>query len=416
MSATAVLPILYYPPVPDNSLGDTGDRAQVTWAYAGYVYTPVVSITVQRHQFELEIYNKYGDLKKIVTRQALVGWEYLRIGGCGQLDMVTQFKVGGEFDRMIRPGDEVRVKIRQELRYSGKLLKVKRRIGNRKEGIDLTFYGYLTELNDPIVAAEYQDMEVSNIVKNILDNYVVGQSGVRVTYDTADIEETDYAVTLLNLNHSVMDAIKLLGDLAGNFEWGVDRNKKFYFKRRSLATARTFNIGREIFEYEEIEDHEAVKNKAFVYGTDRDDVLATVNSSESASVFGSRQFNIFESAISEQADASRLGIVNVKNRANRSRQISIKTVQDDAFFERTHPLGGVAVVLEPMPTAGKYGNNFKYGENQKYGNIKEDQIYSIRYVMAGGGLQAQLVINEDLPNQGEQQKQIEFQIKELQRR
>lgn len=365
--------------------------------------------------FEAELRDKNGDLKSMLTSKQVTGWEYLRTGGCGQADVSTSFKIGGDFDNSIAPGDELRIKIDNQLRYSGKLLKVGRSIKSGQEGINLTFYGYISELSDVIVNETYEGMEISDIVKDILDNYVVGVK--RVIYSASDIEETSFSVASVVFNHDALSALKFLADLAGDFEWGVDINKSFYFKKRDTNVRRTYHIGREIYDYEELEDHEAVKNVVNVFGSGSSVVpLASISSAGSVSSFGRKEVNIFQSSIVETSDANRLGLVNVKNTDNKIRQIQVRMKQDDYFVEESHPLGATTIVFEPIRVPKKYGNNFKYGRNEKYGSLKRDQIASIRYTMVGGGMDILLVISQDIPNVGDQQKQVELQIQDLQRR
>lgn len=365
--------------------------------------------------FEAELLDKNGSLKKMIAGKSVIGWEYLRTGGCGQCEVNTAFKVGGDFDNSLAPGDELRLKIGNQLRYSGKLIKVGRSIKSGAESIDLIFYGYISELSDVIVNETYEGMEISDIVKDILDNYVVGIKNV--SYSASDIEETSFSPASIVFNHDVLSALTLLAELAGDVEWGVDRNKNFYFKRRDTNVRRTYHIGREIYEYQEIEDHEAVKNVVNVFGSESSVVpLSTITSAGSVSTFGRKESNIFQSSIVEPSDANRLGLVNVKNTDSKIRQIQVRMKQDDYFVESSHPLGATTIVFEPLRTPKKYGNNFKYGRNEKYGSLKRDQISSIRYTMVGGGMDIQLVISQDIPNVGDQQKQVENQIEDLQRR
>ena len=64
----------------------------------------------------------------------------------------------------------------------------------------------------------------------------------------------------------------------------------------------------------------------------------------------------------------------------------------------------------------KYGHTRKYGTSHKYGNIKRDQFSSIQYKLVNGGISAQLTIVDDVPNAGDLQKRVEYEVKDLQRR
>lgn len=422
-SALAMVGMMYHLPLPDASV-DAPDRAQVTWAYSGLSYIVVVppDVSYARPSFEVELYDRYGSLKAFLTNRCVVQWEWNRVGGCGQSDVVVSSRYGSALDVAMAPEDEVRVKISNQLRYSGKIARLKRTVKKGGEAVALTFYGYVSELREPMVKATYENMELSAIVKNILDTYVVGTK--RVTYSSADVQETDYAVASITFNHTVMDAIQLLANLAGNIEWGVDRNKAFFWKIQDDTVRRIWTIGKETMGWEENEDYESIKNRLFVYGSDGVSALADIQASDSIDQFGSRQDNLFESSISEVSDATRLGLSVVKNQASRKRQVAATITQSDLFLESSLPIGAAVIKNEPFSTLKFYGQdkstNIRYGQRPtlsgKYGNFRRDQIDSIRYQIAGGGMVAQVVLSGTPPSVGTLQKRVEFEVKDLQRR
>lgn len=392
------------------------DRAQFTGYYSGLTYSvavAVVTVTKTRFQYEIELYNRNGDLKKILTKSANVDWEYNRIGGCGQAQLDAPYEVFGTFDQSLTPGDEMRIKIRNELRYSGKLVRISRSVRPSDERLGLLFNGYVTELQDKLVQEDYTSTEVSAIVQDILDTHVVGST--KITYSVSDIEETDYVVESISFNHSVMDALVLLANLAGNVEWGVNRSKEFFFKQRDANVRRAYILGKDITDYTEVEDHESVKNLLNVYGSSGE-ILATIQDTISQSLYGVRKDNLFESSINEQADASRLGIVTMKNISISQRQIKFRLMYPDLFLESSVPLGATAATTKIIPVSQKYGTYFKYGRSQRYGNLKRDQIKGIKYRISEGGLDSELTLGDDIPNLGSQQKRVQYEIKELQRR
>lgn len=424
-SALAMVGMMFHLPLADASI-DAADRAQLTWAYSGITYSgavaPVVDVSFRRPSFEIELYDRYGNLKKYLTGKAGVNWEWNRVGGCGQADVLCSSRYGSALDVAMAPEDELRIKVLNELRYSGKIARLKRSVRKGGETIALTFYGYVSELREPIVHETYTNMELSAIAKSILDSYVVGTK--RVTYTAAEIAETDYAVASISFNHKVSDALKLLSDLAGNVEWGVDRNKAFFWKIQDSVVRRVWVIGKEIMAWEENEDYESISNRLFVYGADGSSPLADIQASDSQQAFGSREDNLFESSISEVSDATRLGATAVKLSGAKKRQVSATLTQDDFFLESSLPIGAAAVIREPFSNLKYYGQlkstNIKYGQgnpqNGKYGNMRSDQVESVRYSIRGGGLVSQVVLSGTPPSSGTLQKRFEYELSDLQRR
>lgn len=413
-SALSALGVMLHLPLPDGTVG-VQDRPQVTWIYAGIVYAaPGITISVSRSRFSAGLYDKNGDLKYFFRKIDTLSWDYNRIGGCGQADLNILLKGKSGIDLTVAPQDELRIVINDELRYSGKYIKRTRKITRGLESLKFLFYGYLTELDDIIVRETFVGMEVSQIVMSILDDYIVGVKNL--TYGAADIVDTGYTVQSIVFNHSVKDAINLLAGLGGNVEWGVDRNKKVFFKQTNKVIRRSYKIGKDVNDYEEIEDIEQVKNELFVFGSDGTEPLSTIDAFGSSTIYGVKQANLFESSITAPSDASRLGAVILKKQSGRQRQIKMAVLKSDEFVERDTPLGAAALLFPSVGLKNKYGHNIRYGRNNKYGNMRADQISTIKYSLVGGALAIQEVLENEIPSVGTQQNRIEFELKDLQRR
>lgn len=397
-------------PVPDGAAFVEADRAQIAWCYFGIDFYPL-AISSNVRSFEVKFYDQYGNLKQVFNNLANIDWEWNRVGGCGQA-VLEVFQSYDYMQETMRPKSSVKIFINNELRYTGKLIKIMRSAYAGKESVLLTFYGYLTDLSFLTVRTSYESMEVSDIVKDILDNYVLPYS--QITYDTADIDMTDYVVQSVNFNHSVMDAIRLLSDIAGNVEWGVDRNKKFFFKATSPVVKKVYIIGKDIVKYQEERDDESVVNILDVFGADG--YMTTLSAALSVNTYGTKMDRLFETSISEASDGNRYGSVILKKRSSAKRRIKFSFVTADEFVEQTLPLGARAINAGTFRGLKKYGHYIKYGTSNKYGSLKRDQLGNIRYTMIGDGLLIDATMTDDIPNMGDLQKQIEYEIKNLQRR
>jgi hypothetical protein len=398
-------------PVPDAGVLSEPDRAQVGWFYSGIDFHPIVSRT--RRSFWIRMKDNYGNLSKALEHDAIVDWEYNRVGGCGQCN-VTLITPYDFIERKVVPKASIEIYIDEELRYSGKFIKRIKKMRGGLETLVLQFYGYVVDLVGFIVQDTYENTEVSVIIKDLLDTYIVPNTGI--TYDEADVEVSDYVVQSITFNHSIRDAITLLAQLGGNFEWGVDRNKKFYFKRTDPNVRRVYVIGREVENFEELRDDEKIVNVLRVFGNNAAAPLAEVRSTLSVNIFGEKQDNLFESSISETSDANRLGAVKLKNLSNYQRAVRFSAAKDDEFIEETTPLGATTLQLTTFRAMPKYRLAGKYGVTNKYGNLLRDQAGNIRYRVDGGGMIVDVTLSNDVPNLGDTQKRVEYEIRELQRR
>lgn len=362
--------------------------------------------------FDIILLDQYGNpFVYLNDKDVALQWDYNRIGGCGQAAITISKPYDWNLNA-IAPKFSIQLYMSGQLRYWGKILKVNRKINTGSESIKITFYGYVNDLSKQMIRKTYTGQEVSVIVKDILDTVVTPNT--EITYSASDIDSTDYAVASLTFNHTVKDAMSLLATLGANIEWGVDRNKKFFFKKQDNVIRRVYVIGRDIVSHEYERDDEPVINKCTVYGANGQ--ILSVTSSQSIGVFGSRDINVFESAITEASDAARLGVVTLQaaNSSVRTSKFTIK--KPDEFVEPTFPLGAVGVNDVLFNQLNKYGTGKKYGTGLKYGNINRDQFLSLRYTLDGGGISIDVNLNSDVLNLGDLQKKVQLEVSNLQRR
>lgn len=359
----------------------------------------------------IRLFNRYGDLQKVLDNKASVSWEYNRKGGCGQATCTIPTS-DDSLEHAIRPGAFMRVYVDEVIRYTGRLIRATRSGSRGSETLTLTFYGFLIDLSTLIVNTTYSGEGIKDIVQDILDNYVIPYSDI--TYSASDIDDPGYAVSDVVFNHTVKDAMGLLASLAGNVEWGVDRNRKFFFKLTDRNIKKVFIFGRDIQSFTEERKDDEIINSLNVFGADG--ISITIESSLSIAIYDKRQANLFETSLGNLSDINRLGYTFLKNTASSKRSIKFNYNPKDVFIEETVPLGAAAVSVLPIRLLPKYGHTSKYGTSKKYGNLKRDQFSNIRYAFQQGGLQVDVTLLDDIPNVGDLQKRIEFEVKDLQRR
>lgn len=363
-------------------------------------------------KFSVWLHDRNGDRQRALYREnTSVRWEYNRRGGCGQgeIDLGT---ISDTLADEIRPQSSAKIYVNDELRYHGKIIRLQRNVTAASETLKLVTFGYMIDLDNVIVRKTYEGAAIETIIKDILDTYVVPNT--QITYNAADIQETDYSLQSLSLNHSAKDAIVFLAGLAGEFEWGVDKDRKFYFKRPDDNIRRVYVIGREVSSYSEERKDDGVKNLLNVFGAEG--FITQLSAIGSTGLFGTREANLFESSISAQSDAIRLAAVALKNASRNRFAGRANLIKTDEFIEATTPLGATAITLPRLNLRKKYGTSYKYGKGRKYGYLKRDQISNVIYQVINGGLAIALTLNDDVPNAGDIQKQIDYELKELQRR
>lgn len=373
-------------------------------------------------RLKVEFYDQNFNRKAELGKWAQLWWEYSRLGGCGQCS-ISVLMDADDYEFLFRPLTSIRISVGGELRYQGRIVKLVRNVKTGAELLTATFYGYLSQLSKVIVRDSYENMEVSQIVRDILDNYVLPRTSV--SYNDSDIDVTDYVVQSLNLNHTVQDALVLLSQLAGNVDWGVDLNRRIFFKRQDRVVRRVLVLGREISEFTEERSYEQVTNVLNVFGSAG--YIGTPQSRMSQATFGWAEANQFESSISEASDGNRLGAVFLKQVSGTQRAIGCSYIAKDEFFERSAPIGAVALQVSTVPYLKKYGAstpqrpNNKYGAStrarrNKYGNFTQDQLGTVRYTPVGKGLQISISLQQSVPSLATQQKRLQYEISDLQRR
>jgi hypothetical protein len=280
------------------------------------------------------------------------------------------------------------------------------------EMVTLLCYGFLQDLSGLTVLRDCTGQGIKAIIEDILDQDVLPFSDV--TYNSNDIEDPGYSVESISLNHTAQDAMTFLAAIAGNYEWGVDLDKSFFFKAIDTNVKHVFILGQDVQGFTEERQDDSIINDLTVFAAGG--LQVNVVSSLSISRFGRKKFNLFETSITGNADAVRLGRSYVKQYGGFRRSIKFDLIRDDLFIEENTPIGSIAVNKKQFRNRPKYGTTHKYGRNIKYGNLKRDQLGSITYELINGGIRASATLYDDVPNIGDLQKRNEFEIKELQRR
>ena len=307
--------------------------------------------------YKVELRNKNFDLVKILNKiMTSCSWEWNETGGCGSAQVMLSIDPDDIKD-LITPEAEIRIFLREKetdsftLFYRGYLESYKPSDLVPNSRVQLIANGYSTKLKRARVDRTYTNTEVSAIVEDILTQDVLPITAI--TFDSADIELTDFVIDSITFDTDAASAIRTLSLMTGskNYEWGVDRDLKVFFKKPLETIVHTVRYRRGVISYNEIEDYGGIVNRLVIKGAGSFE--DTVNNTESQSSFGLRSQTFVNSAISTTAVSQQYGSGILSEKARIQRRVSVKRVKIIKLYEDTTPVGRMAVVKEPVATARK---------------------------------------------------------------
>ena len=363
-------------------------------------------------EYRIELRNRNFDLVEIIQDDAYnISWSYDRIGGCRNFSftLARPFNspkvIGGFFNVVMQKRNSANNFTNL---FSG-FVEVKRPHLSEKESIMVEGIGYVGQLRNVVVDTTYSNKEISVIVKDILDNFVVPNT--EISYDVGDIESTGFTADSLEFKTTALQAFETLAEITGTREWGVGSDRKFFFKARSSVIGFRFVQGAKIKDFKPTFDFRSIKNKLFLEGGDVAGTKYTREKSNTASIikFGTLEEIIQNTSIitNTVADQYLGAILDDKFDLNIRAKLSLVNHEDQ--FESSIPLG----LVEILERGVRYGEDF-YGNFLYSGNL-EYQINSISYKIdkPGGELKATLDLGTAKTSLSESIRQLDFRIEQL---
>jgi len=179
-------------------------------------------------------------------------WSFSRIGGCDECSITLQAAWSDYSSLVCGATWKIKIKIRREgdanytQVYIGTIIG-KNRVLAIPEGIEFKAIGFIEQLNkivvyqDPISGdpASFSGMSVSDILTLLMDTYIEPYSdltGHTIAAVPAIVPES------IIFDSSALNAIQLLGTLAGNYEWGINGAGNFYFQPKSSTVKPEWNF------------------------------------------------------------------------------------------------------------------------------------------------------------------------------
>jgi len=363
-----------------------------------------------RHRIEIRDTN--FDILEVLEKEATkIQWEYKRIGGCGNFSFILPRK----FDDVgyVRGDFNIRIYKRTgagtfSLWYQGLIEDRSPALGDN-EKVQVRGFGYSSQLERIHVSKTYTSDEISVIVKDILDTYVTPNTNI--AYDAGDIEATSFTADSLEFkNVSAASAFKTLADLVGTREWGVGKDRKFFFKARSTAVNYRFWLGKNITKVNQLDTFRQIINRMLIEGGDvaGTKYTRTINRAASQVKYGLREKVIQNAAIVTNTVADQYGSAVLDENENMSRRVTCEQIDNETLIEDSVPLGMAVIKEAGIRYSEKYYGVFLYA------GVIEYQINKILYKLDdSGGLSKKFSLGKLRPSTTESLKGIEYEIEQL---
>jgi hypothetical protein len=427
---------------------NSADQLWTRFSTTGVVLSPSSVPAASRKNFYwiIELRNKENTLIEILQPDVnRLSWEYATVGGCGECEVSLrrEFDRFGDIDldydvqvwRSLDPlgifGTRLDAVLpfqlgtpatgARELRYSGFIREITP-IFDEVESVKLRCSGYSRQLEYLAVfnattfgPVTYTTMEVSAIVTDLVDSFVVLGSKIKRTGALALVLDTGVVIQELTFNGSVWEALKTLAEIGGNAEVGVRADREIYFTPRQNAIKQTYNLGNNIKLYESTRTSDDVVNWVFLQGGDGTFYKLTNGPYQSGY---QKERVILVPAISQPADAALWGISYFARFGAAQPSGTLNLAASDDWIENVgNPMGLVRVFGGPIFIAG--GTRLQALLPLELGKVlgaTTDQSYriaSISYTPSENGLRITVQLGERSNTLADQFRNIEYQLSAL---
>lgn len=366
--------------------------------------------------FRIEIRDRSFNVLEILDAQVeSLSFDYARTGGCGDFSFTLprnycdEKYISGDFNVRIYIFNEATSVF--DLWYQGVVEEKVPTIASNDESIDVIGHGYQAQLAAVQIAkvSPYMTMEISAIVKDILDNYVVGVKDI--TYDNSDIESTGFTADSIDVHTDAQSIIQTLANIAGNVEWGVDANRKFYFKQRSTTPGFYFSIGANVVNFREDQSFKDIVNRVIVQGGDIAGTPYTKTFDDSASQlkYGRRDKVFQNSSITTDGVAQQFATSTFADFNDVVRKSSCDLVGYKNRIETTLPIPLFVLIAD---SAIQYGTK-PYG-TFLYSGLINRQINRIQYkIDQKRGFEVSLSLDNLLPDDADYINRLQYNVEQL---
>lgn len=374
-------------------------------------------------RFRLELRDKSFNLKEILDDEFIdLSWSYSRIGGCGEFDFRLPRKRFEE--RSLTGESNVRIYYRNQLTnsfdlwYQGIITNKIPNISGNSEYIQVSGHGYQQQLSRIYLNnVSYSGQEASVIIKSILDNYVTPYTNI--TYSVSDLEATTFYFDSIQFNETALSAIQKINSTVGNYEWGVNANRSFYFKARSQSIGFRFVQGNNIINFHDNQDFSEVINQVYVQGAQSGGTYfqsGPYNNIPSQLKYNLRMSVIQNSSVTTTTVADQLAQAILDEKSDVTRKAACEIIGWENLLNKGIYIGAMESTT-PIPLFAEISKKTRFGQ-KKFGTflfsgIVGRLINRINYSLSNNNT---LKISVDLgalrPMISEQISQLEYSLEQ----
>lgn len=363
--------------------------------------------------YKIVVSDRYFNvIEEIQDIASNISWDYNRVGGCGsfKFDVPIRFCeetfLGGNFNvKIYRKNPTTRA---YDLWYQGRIEDKIHNVQGVNEKISIQGSGYQSQLKDIIVNSTFTSQEISTIVTDVLDDDIVPNTDI--TYSGGDITATSFTPDSIDFNDKDgLDVFQTLADITGSREWGVDKDRKFFFKQRSSSVGLRFPLGSDGAVFSNDTSSHEIVNRVKITGGDVGGTpfTATYNDTASQNKWKRRDKAIQNSSIvtsqvaSQYADAI---FAEFRDVVTRGKLDLLK----EQLIESTIPIPLLQVIAKGITWGTEKWGTFLYSGLVSY------QVSRINYSLDEvGNLKIGLQLGQLRPNVAEDLNQLEYKIDQI---
>lgn len=307
------------------------------------VPSPGIRASIHATQYSIELRDKTGKLKKILTPfVSSASWEWNRIGGCGSCQ-ITINKDYRNIDWQARDDIQIRVKSgsTSKLVYRGYITYAVPTL-DVSQSIILQVSGYFDLFRKLIVQSggdtkTYSSQEVSVIVNNVIDTFVMPNTPIL----KGTIDVGSFTVDTIQFLCTVDVALSTLADLSDGIEYGIDEDLTFFWRAEGTSIRKRFFIANNVETFERKINFDTLVNRAYLVGGTVAGVKykRTIENTDSQDNYYLSETIVNNGSIVSDTVADQyLGNILQKN-SQPQLNIRVKVANTDLRLEDTVPIG-----------------------------------------------------------------------------
>jgi len=216
-------------------------------------------------------------LKWVFTKQIeSLQWSNLRLGGCDTASC-SIFDPPNNMNETAIQGYDIQIKVDPGpgmlVWWRGYIEDARRTLGEPYK-MELSAVGWGRRLDNIAVVGLgfseeeggifFENSDAATIARSLIDQAIA--QGLGISYSRATVPDSGFTIEYIQFNGSMFSALQTLAELAGEAEWGVDRNKEFYFITKNTNIDHVFVTGKDIQDLQHSYSIQGLINRIYLFG------------------------------------------------------------------------------------------------------------------------------------------------------